>query len=118
MSKSKTNLPKVTIYSTGSIGAIVKTEGYLVSATEHTIVYFAPRARTRKSSIMSWHAPFRCIAKGWGLPDPSGAFEPAKPSTGGIMVERGRHSGASDGWTSEFIKDVVPRLDIVNMWTA
>lgn len=62
--------------------------------------YKAPRQRNWRGSN-SGYRPYLVVLAGWGHPDPQSPWETVSESPD-VTVSKARHSGCSDGWTTDF----------------
>lgn len=102
--------PKVTIYSTGVVGAIVKSEGVLTKITKGGVSYIPKKAR-KERMIMGYYSPFWMVVEGWGHPDPGDMWDPEKTSTGGgVTVQTAKYMGHDPRWRGDFMDAVGNKL--------
>jgi hypothetical protein len=97
---------KVTIYSKGAGGNIVKAEGYLKEASDHGVKYIPKRGK-RERMVMTYYSPFIMVVSGWKRPDPDSLYDPATADTsGGVTTTRGRYRGTDPRWVEDFLMKI------------
>jgi hypothetical protein len=95
--------PKVTIYSKGPAGNVVKKEGFYSDANTGGVT-FVPKRGRRETMIMTYYSPFIMVVMGWGKPDPEGIWGETIQSGPGATVQKGRYRGTDPRWVGDFLK--------------
>lgn len=104
---------KVTIYSIGQAGQIVRSEGRLVGIVQHAgaNVVYMPKRGKKEDVIPSYLSPFWMVVEGWGHPSPSSAWEKtSKSAIKGVRVQKGRYRGTDPRWVKDFLDSIGNRL--------
>lgn len=106
--------PKVTIYSKGPAGNIIRTEGLLTAihnSAGWANVAFIPKGARREAMIMSYYSPFWMVVEGWGHPEPQGLYDPAtERGSGEVTSMRGRYRSQDPRWEKDFYNSLFDKL--------
>jgi hypothetical protein len=114
---------KVTIYTKGGMGNIVKIEARLIDhgtkpwaqyAAAAFVNYVRKGARTERQMVQAYR-PYFLICAGWGLHDPDGAFGCEQQDANGTTFRRSRYAAFDDRWQQDFdarINAAIERGDV------
>ncbi len=98
---------KVTIYSKGVAGAIVRCEVHFVRIVDHGAngadVVFRKRRGRAEYVISSFYSSFWTVVDGWGHPVPDSLFTTRVQTASGVEVARGRYRSCDPAWVSDFL---------------
>lgn len=107
---------KVTIYSRGVAGNIVRREAHLLRIVDRgangaDVVFRIPRGRAERT-ISSFESSFWLVANGWGHPKPDSLFHRAEETPSGATVLYGRYRSCDPSWITDFLAGVGASLTV------